>query len=87
MKRERMKSFEADDDVEKLIKVAQKAPGFELKKLCNDAIRKYGPPVIAKMLAEERGKCEEAIADLRGLHKSQSFNLADLAVGPLDKAA
>lgn len=57
-KRPNMKSFEADDDVAKMLDDAI-AAGAQLKDLVNEALRTYGPEVLAEQVKELRRKADE----------------------------
>ena len=59
-----MKSFEAEPDVFEMLQAAETAPGFNFRVLCNEALRRYGPEEIRRMLEEQRKTCDTAIASL-----------------------
>jgi hypothetical protein len=57
-KKRNMRSFEADPDVAQMLDDAV-ASGAQIKDLTNEALRLYGPGVLAKQVKELRKKADE----------------------------
>ena len=55
-----MRSWEADEDVAKLLDLALASTSASLKDIVNEALRTHGPRIVRRLL-EERTSAEEAL--------------------------
>lgn len=62
--RPRIRSWEADPDVAKLLDLAVSTTGASLKEIVNEALRVYGPSIIKRLLEEREGPRRELEAIL-----------------------
>lgn len=57
--RPRIRSWEADPDVAKLLDLAVSTTGASLKGIVNEALRVHGPAIIKRLLEEREGPRRE----------------------------
>jgi hypothetical protein len=57
--RPRIRSWEADPDVAKLLDLAVSTTGASLKEIVNEALRVHGPAIIKRLLDEREGPRRE----------------------------
>jgi hypothetical protein len=57
--RPRIRSWEADPDVAKLLDLAVTTTGASLKEIVNEALRVHGPAIIKRLLAEREAPRRE----------------------------
>jgi len=62
--RPRIRSWEADPDVAKLLDLAVLTTGASIKSIVSEAIRTHGPAIIRRLLAEREGPRRELEAIL-----------------------
>lgn len=63
VRRPRMRSWEADEDIAALLELAQKTTGASLKDIVNAAVRIHAPLIIRRLL-EERKQAETELISL-----------------------
>lgn len=76
--RPRIRSWEADPDVAKLLDLAVMTTGASLKSIVNEALRVHGPAIIRRLLTEREAPRKELesllaeqLTDDNGLAKSK----------------
>ena len=62
VRRPRMRSWEADEDIAALLELAQKTTGASLKDIVNAAVRIHAPMIIRRLLEERRQAETELIS-------------------------
>ena len=73
--RPRIRSWEADPDVAKLLDLAVLTTGASLKSIVNEAIRIHGPDIIRRLLVEREAPSRELEA-LLAAHAHEANHLA-----------
>ncbi|MCX6885466.1 MAG: hypothetical protein WCR20_05165 [Verrucomicrobiota bacterium] len=59
IRRPRMRSWEADEDVARLMDLCLSTTGASLKEIVNEALRVQGPVIVRRLLLEREGAKKE----------------------------
>jgi hypothetical protein len=59
VRRPRMRSWEADEDVAKLLDLVTTATSASVKDIVNEALRKHGPEIARRLLSEREAAQQE----------------------------
>lgn len=71
VRRPRMRSWEADEDVARLLDLAVRTTGASIREIVNESVRVHAPVLIQRLLSE-RSRAERELVDFLGEHFPES---------------